>query len=195
MKALLAIVVLNGFSPALAQAQIAVAPPRYGLEASREHSPDGRNPLIAYSREIGGRWVTEFYSMSRLNAESDPVIVARRALDSYEAQEHVQWADSRTCPGLIPDLLRANDFTLPIVLIPLDEASRARRAAIGYPAPPAPDGPGPYVFWATTFGTVGNELRFSTFGGAWHDWANQMENTLEPCWNDAMPTTPPRDGG
>lgn len=167
--------------------QTAVTPPRYGLDASREHSPGGI-PLIAYSAEGNGRWITEFYVMSGLNGGSDPVVFARRALDSYEAQEQVQWADSRTCHGLIPHLLRGNDIALPSLVIPLDEASRAERATLGPPAPPMPDGPGPYVFWAMAAGPVGHEVRFSTYGGPWHQWANQMSGELRSCWSSERPT-------
>ena len=191
MRLPLAFVFIGALLPTLSQAQVPVGPPRYGLEASRQHSPGGI-PLIGYSREVSGRWITEFYAMSRLNAESDPVIFARRALDSYEAQEQIQWADSRACPDLIPMLLRANDLPLPSVIIPLDESSRARRAVAGHPTPPAADGPGPYVFWTIAFGPVGNDVRFSTYGGPWHDWANEMEISLTPCWGDQMPSMPPR---
>lgn len=187
MKAPLAALSIAVLIPVGAQAQIPLEPPRYGLEASRQHSPGGRTPLIAYSREVSGRWITEFYAMSRLDGESEPVVFARRALDSYDGQEQIRWADSRVCPGMIPQLLRANRFPLPSVLIPLDEASRAQRAAIGPPSPPAADGPGPYVFWAMTFG-AGHEARFWTYGGPWHDWANQMEHTLKHCWGDEIPT-------
>lgn len=186
MKKALMLSVASLFVPSSALAQSPAEPPRYGLEASWEHAPGGF-PLIGYSREVSGRWITEFYAMARLNAETEPVIFARRALDSYVAQEHIRWADSRTCPSLIPQLLRANDLPMPIVIIPLDDSSRARRDTTGPPAVAAPDGPGPFVFWAISFGQAGREVRFSTYGGPWHAWANVMESNLERCWSDEKP--------
>lgn len=189
MHAPLLIAFVSALSPMLESGQTPVGPPRYGLDASWQHSPGGV-PLMAYSREVSGRWITEFYAMSGLNAASDPVVFARRALDSYEAQEQVQWADSRTCPGLIPLLLRGNDIALPSLVIPLDEASRAERATLGPPAPPMPDGPGPYVFWAMAAGPLGHEVRFSTYGGSWHRWANEMEAELKSCWSSGTAPEP-----
>jgi len=190
MSRALALILTAMLFPSVALAQLPVGPPRYGFQASQQHSPGGF-PLLGYSREISGRWITEFYAMSRLNAESEPVVFARQALDSYESQEHIRWADSRNCPALMPQLLRANDLALPVVLIPLDEPSRTRRSIIGSPAAPAADGPGPYVFWAIAFGPAGGELRLSTFGGPWHAWANDMEADLQPCWADEMPRIGP----
>jgi hypothetical protein len=169
-------------------------PPRIGLEASSLHNPGGI-PVMGYSRTAGGRLNTEFYLMGSWGREpaGPAVVFVRRALDSYEAQEQIQWADSRTCPGLVEALLAANDLPLPLMILPLDEASRASAREAGYSTPPAADGPGAHVFWAPARGPVANSIQFSTFGGAWVEWSNGVDRVLEPCWSDDQPIRPARN--
>lgn len=166
-------------------------PPRIGLEASWRHNPGGI-PVIGYSRSAGGRLNTEFYLMGSFAREpaAPAVVFARRALDSYEAQEQIRWADSRTCPGLVEAMLAANDLPLPLVILPLDERSRARAREAGSSTPPAADGPGPHVFWAPARGPVALGIQFETYGGVWVDWSNGVDRVLEPCWSDDPPLTP-----
>ncbi|WGM30054.1 hypothetical protein [Brevundimonas sp. NIBR11] len=167
-------------------------PPRIGISASHAHNPGG-GLVIGYATHRGGRWVSEFYSMGAWpsNPAAEPVIFVRRALDSWEVQEQIQWADSRTCSGLTEVLRPANDLALPILILPLDEASRMRIRETAPPPPPMADGPGPHIFWAPGRGQTGHEIQFSSFGGPWVDWANSVDRVLEPCWQDERPVRPP----
>jgi hypothetical protein len=169
-------------------------PPRYGVEASRRNNPGG-GFVIGYAENRGGRWITEFYSMRPWagNPAQDAVVFVRRALDAYEAQEQVEWADSRTCLGLVEAMLSANDRPLPTLIIPLDEASRTRGREAGFPAPPIPDGSGPHVFWAPTWGPVASNIQFSAYGGPWVEWSESVDLVLDPCWQDERPIAPPRN--
>lgn len=176
------------------QEPVGGSPPRIGVVASWRNSPGG-GLVIGYAQNSGGRWITEFYSMSPWAADPaiEAVVFVRRALDAYEAQEQIRWADSRTCPGLVEAMLPANDLPLPALILPLDEGSRIRGRDAGYPPPPAPDGPGPHIFWAPARGPMAMDLQFSANGGAWVDWARSVDRVLEPCWRDERPVAPPRE--
>lgn len=172
--------------PSLALAQVPVSPPRYGMVASHEHSPGG-SLLIAYSREINGRWISESYLMQRAGPEAEAVVFVRRALDSYDGQEYIQWADSRACKDLITRLRNANLLEMPTLVLPLDDDTRERGRAVGIHPPPAADGGGPYVFWGPAVGT-GKDFQISAYAGPWHAWADEMELTLGTCWRDYQPS-------
>jgi hypothetical protein len=171
----------------------AIRPPRIGVNASYAHNPGGIL-IVGYAAAASGTWISEFYLMSGMREPGpDPVVFVRRALDSYEAQEQIRWADSRTCPGLISALLPANDLPLPTFILPLDQTSRTRAWDMGPSAPPSPDGPGPHTFWGPSRGPAGSTIEFSSFGGPWVDWARSLDRVLEPCWSDARPGMPERD--
>lgn len=178
--------------PAIAQSPEAVSPPRYGVAASQYRappSPDGGRLLVGYASNDSGRWITEFWLVS-----TEPtVIFVRTALDAWEGQEQIQWADSRTCSGLVPILLRANELRVPGLIIPLDDASRARSGDYPPPAPPAADGPGPWVFWAPGKGGAALDVQFSSYGGPWVEWSMSLRTALQSCWTSEPPTRLARD--
>lgn len=169
-------------------------PPRIGVNASQAHNPGGGLVIGYAGYRLGGRWVSEFYSMGAWasNPAAEPILFVRRALDSWEAQEQIRWADSRTCPGLVAALRPANDLALPLLILPLDEASRTRRLEAGYTPPPSPNS---YEFWSPASGPLGNSLQFAANGGPWTDWAQSVDRVLEPCWQENRPINPPDDDG
>jgi len=178
-------------SPCFAQSPESISPPRYGVRASQEHAPSG-NFLVAFAENNPGRWITEFWTVypSWKNPNARPVVFARRALDAWNGQEQVQWADSRTCSGLVEGLLGANDLPLPGVIVALDEGSRLRARESGVGAPPRADGPGPSVFWAPGRGPAGMEVQFSAYGGPWVEWSKQVASILRSCWQSERPPYP-----
>ena len=181
--------------PALAMAQEpdAVSPPRYGMRASYDHAPQGAL-VIAFARSDPARWITEFWVVSSgwMREGVDPVVFARRALDSWDGQEQIKWADSRDCPGLVEALLSANELRVPGVIVPLDDQSRSQAREAGYSSPPAPDGVGPHVFWAPGRGPAGLEVQFSAYGGPWVEWSNATASVTESCWQSQRPPYPER---
>ncbi|MFJ6025386.1 hypothetical protein ACIQC9_12420 [Brevundimonas sp. NPDC092305] len=187
MKLLVTLVLATFSIGTPAFAQLPVSPPRYGSDASWEHSRGGAL-LIGYASEGSGRWISEFYLMPGLSAGGEPVVFARRALDSWDAQEQIRWADSRTCEGMLSTLRLVDQLEMPVVVMPLDDQARARRRALGHSTPPMPDGPGPMVFWAPSAGPVGVEFRLTTYGGPWPEWAGAMSRVLAPCWTDEVPS-------
>lgn len=169
--------------PALSQARQSSSPPRYGVSASHERAPTGGRLVIGYATNDPGRWITEFWSMT-----SRPTVVfARAALDAWEGEEQVRWADSRTCPGLVQTLLEANRLTVPSLIVALDQEAQARSRKSGRPAPPQPDRPGPWVFWAPAQGGSATDVQFSAYGGPWVDWSGRVNTALQPCWSGEMP--------
>lgn len=178
-------------SPTLAQSPEAVSPPRYGVRASQEHAPRG-SLVVAFAENNPARWITEFWTVSPgwMAPGANPVIFARRALDAWNGQEQIQWADSRSCSGLVEALLGANDLPLPGVIVPLDEASRVRARESGFGSPSAPDGPGPSVFWAPGRGQAGMEVQFSAYGGPWVEWHQHVGSILKSCWQSEKPPYP-----
>lgn len=185
-SAWLALAALTLPLPAIAQAPGAVSPPRYGVAASYNRAPpDGGRLLVGYARNDPGRWITEFWLVS-----TEPTVVfARTALDAWEGQEQIRWADSRTCSSIVPILLRANELTVPALLIPLDDASRARARDYQPPAPPIPDGGGPWVFWAPGRGGSAMDVQFSAYGGPWVDWGASLRTALQSCWTAEPPAS------
>lgn len=174
--------------PVLAQSPQTISPPRYGVAASHDRAPAAGRLVIGYASNDPGRWITEFWSMS-----SQPTVVfARTALDAWEGQEQIRWADSRTCPGLIAILLEANALSVPGLIVPLDEGSRARARQVPPPAPPALDGPGPgaWVFWAIGSGGSALDVQFSAYGGPWVDWGRRLRTALHSCWAADQPAGP-----
>ena len=144
--------------------------------------------IAGYAEALSGTWISEFYLLNNWRLPGQPAVVfARRALDSYEAQEQIRWADSRTCPGLISALAAANALPLPTFILPLDETERTRARGLGPGAAPMPDGPGPHTFWGRAWGEAGMTIQFSTYGGPWVEWARSVNSILEPCWQDQQP--------
>lgn len=176
--------------PAIAQTPDAVSPPRYGVTASHHRAPPGGGQLlVGYASNDPGRWITEFWLVS-----TEPTVVfVRTALDAWEGQEQTRWADSRTCSSVVPILLRANELSVPDLILPLNDASRARARDYPPPAPPAPDGPGPWVFWAPGKGGSAMDVQFSAYGGPWVDWGRSLRNELRACWTAEPPTRPARN--
>lgn len=169
-----------------AHSQNMVRAPRYGMAASQEHSPGGQL-LIGYSRERYGRWISESYVMPFQADTEERVVFVRQALDSFNAQEQIRWADSRRCEGLIETLTKAESLEMPQLVFPINRASMERANQIGYPLPAMPDGPGPYVFWAPAFGLAATDFQLSAYRGPWHDWADEMERVLGLCWQAEQP--------
>jgi hypothetical protein len=178
-------------SPAGAMGPEGPTPPRYGVSASAKHAVRG-NLLIAFAENNPGRWITEFWAVSPnwMAPGAKPIVLARRALDAWNGQEQIQWADSRTCSGLVEALITANNLPLPDVIVPLDESSRSQARESGIGAPAIPDGYGPSVFWAPGRGQPAVEFQFSAYRGPWVDWQAQVLATTNNCWQSDQPLYP-----
>ncbi len=181
---------------AAAQTVSEAPPPRYGVDASSRHAPRGYL-LLGYARSDPARWITEFWSVSvpdQRDQEKPTVVFARRALDAWKGQEQIQWADSRSCSGMIETLLEVNALDVPMIILPLDEAARGRRGNSGLPNIPAPDALGPYVFWAPGWGASAEDIQFTTYGGPWADWTERASSVMQSCWVSERPTYPSQRG-
>lgn len=147
-------------------------------------------PTVVIGEETGGgAWSLSSvfyrtYANSRPDATNHRWLIRRETGRLEEFSQHVEWADSVTCPQMEPVLAALASVSIPSPRVPgivVDQNFNEGRIPV--------DG-ALFTIWTASVDRNGapGVLRYSSLGGDLLEWGVAANMQLESCWSENTPT-------